>query len=154
MTVFNIFVSFEFGKDNNLKNAFYTQAKDLSQYRIKNHSLNEPYREEIWKDKARKAIHECDVVFVLVGQDTHNAPGVVVETDMALSLKKPTVQILSRNARRNNYKGIKKIEDRISWRWETIDRSLSQLANVRSRRGPSAMIGRRPAVAAWGRFGF
>ena len=72
----NIFVSFEFGKDNDLKNAFYTQAEEQSQHTLRNYSLNEAYMENVWKGKAREAIKKCVIVFVLVGQDTHNARGV------------------------------------------------------------------------------
>ena len=44
--------------------------------------------DEAWKNTARNAIRRCDVVVVLIGQNTHNAPGVIIETDMARSLKK------------------------------------------------------------------
>ena len=75
-------MSFEFDKDNNLKNSFFDQASKHTQHRITNCSLDKAYDSQIWKGKAREAIRECDIVFVLVGQDTHNAPGVLVETDM------------------------------------------------------------------------
>ena len=80
-----------FDKDNNLKNSFYEQAREQTQHRVRNCSLNEAYPDHAWKNKARQAIRECDVVFVLVGQDTHNASGVLVETDMARSMNKPTI---------------------------------------------------------------
>ena len=127
MPTVKIFVSFEFGKDNSLKNAFYKQAEDQSQHSIRNYSLNAPYQENVWKGKARQAIRKCDIVFVLVGQDTHNAPGVLVETDMARSLEKPIIQILSKGARRQSYNGIPHIEDRIPWKWETIDKKLDDV---------------------------
>ena len=126
MPIVKIFVSFEFGKDNGLKNSFYRQAEDRSQHSIRNYSLNEPYQQNVWKSKARQAISECDIVLVLVGQDTHNAPGVLVETDMARSLGKPTVQILSKEARRQHYEGIPHIDDRIPWKWKTIDKKIDQ----------------------------
>ncbi len=127
MPIVKIFVSFEFGKDNDLKNSFYKQAADESRHRIRNYSLNEPYQESVWKDKARRAISDCDIVFVLVGQDTHNAEGVRVETDMARSLGKPTVQVLSKGARRHNYGGVPHIEDRIPWQWERIDETIDEV---------------------------
>lgn len=124
MTIAKIFVSFEFGKDNDLKNSFYKQAEEQSRHRMRNYSLNEPYEENVWKGKARRAISKCDIVFVLVGRDTHNAPGVLVETDMARSLEKPIIQILSKGARRHNYAGVPHIEDRITWKWKTIDKKI------------------------------
>ena len=105
MASLRIFVSFEFEKDNSLKSSFYEPAKEHAQYRALNCSLNKEYPDEAWKKKAREAIRESDVVFVLVGQNTHNAPGVLTETDMARNLDKPTIQILSDKARRNNYSG-------------------------------------------------
>ena len=134
MPTINIFVSFEYGKDNNLKNAFYKQAEEQTGYNIRNHSLDEPYKEEIWKGKARQAIRECDVVLILVGQDTHNAPGVIVETDMARSLHKPIFQVLCKSARQNNYMGIPHIEERVSWKWKAINKRLDEIW-TRKRRG-------------------
>ena len=127
MTSINIFVSFEYGKDNMLKDAFYAQAERYAQHAIRNHSLNEPYQENGWKGKASTAIRKCDIVFVLVGQDTHNASGVRVETDMAKSLKKPVIQVLCKKARQNNYKGVPHIEDRISWKWKRINKRLEKI---------------------------
>ena len=127
MSTVNIFVSFEYGKDNNLKGAFYAQAKRHAQHAIRNNSLNEPYQENVWKSKARKAIRVCDIVFVLVGQDTHNAPGVLVETDMARSLNKPTIQVLCKKARQNHYAGIPRLEESIPWRWKRINKQLEEL---------------------------
>ena len=127
MARISIFVSFEFDKDNNLKNSFYSQASEHTHHRVRNCSLDKAYEGQVWKKKAREAIRECDVVFILVGQDTHNAPGVLVETDIARSLNKPTIQVLSEKARRNSYKGIPHIEDRIPWKWEIINRRMGEL---------------------------
>ena len=56
MSTLNIFVSFEFDKDNDLKNNFYSQAKNCTNHKIRNCSLNESYPDEVWKNKAREAI--------------------------------------------------------------------------------------------------
>lgn len=93
MAVVNIFVSFEFDKDAELQNNFYEQAKTKCPHRIRDKSLHESYPTNEWKGKAREAIRQCDVVIVLIGQDTHEAPGVKVETDIARSLGKPVFQI-------------------------------------------------------------
>ena len=74
MATLNIFVSFEFDKDVNLKNGFYGQAKRLTNHRIKNCSLNEAYPNEVWKNKARNAIRGCDVVLVLIGKTPTTHP--------------------------------------------------------------------------------
>lgn len=73
MADLKIFISFEFDKDNSLKNSFLRQVKERTFHRVTNYSLDRAYEGQVWKNRAREAIRECDVVFVLVGQDTHNA---------------------------------------------------------------------------------
>ena len=128
MATLNIFVSFEFDKDDELKNNFYEQAKAQTHLRVKNFSLNEAYPDEIWKNKARNAIRGCDVVLVLIGEDTHNAPGVIVETDMARSLNKPVIQIRPQG---RTYKGLTRLDEPIAWKWKTINAQLDALAKRR-----------------------
>ena len=91
-----IFVSFEFDKDGDLKDNFYAQAKELNTHRVRNFSLNEAYPDAEWVEKARSAIKECDVVIVLVGADTHNAPGVRTEVKIARDMGKPILQVRPR----------------------------------------------------------
>ena len=124
----NIFVSFEFDKDGDLKNNFYRQAEGLTQHRILNCSLNEAYPDESWKDRARAAIRECDVVIVLIGQDTHNAEGVLVETDMARSMNKAVIQIRPQG---RPYNGLTRLEEPIPWKWRTINTRLDDIASRR-----------------------
>ena len=124
MESLKIFVSFEFNKDNSLKNSFLTQAKKLTQHRIKNCSLNESYPNQVWKDKARTAIRECDAVIGLVGQDTHNAQGVIVETDMARSLNKHILQVRPKG---RPYKGLIRLGEPITWRWKNINKQLNEV---------------------------
>ena len=124
MATLNIFVSFEFDKDQNLKNSFFEQAKKYSPHRVRNSSLNESYPDENWKSKARAAIRECDVVIVLIGQDTHNAQGVRVETDMAHSFGKPVIQVRSQG---RPYNGLTRLGEPIPWRWKTINARLDKI---------------------------
>ena len=124
MPTLNIFVSFEFDKDKDLKNNFYEQAKEESHHRIKNCSLHESYPNAEWKTKARNAIRQCDVVVVLIGQDTHDAQGVIVETDMARSLGKPVIQV---KPKRRPYNGLTRLDKPIPWRWKRINAKLDAL---------------------------
>ena len=124
MPTLNIFVSFEFDKDNDLKNNFYEQARELTHHRIRDCSLNEAYADQCWKKKARDAIGECDVVVVLIGQDTHNAQGVMVETNMASSLHKPIIQIRPQG---RPYSGLTRLEEPIPWNWKTINAKLNEI---------------------------
>ena len=124
MPSLRIFVCFEFDRDEDLKNNFYEQAREHTQHRVRNCSLNEAYPDEQWKKKAKKAIVECDVVVVLIGKDTHNAQGVIVETDIARSLHKPTFQIRPRG---RPYNGLPRLEEPIPWKWITINAKLDSL---------------------------
>ena len=126
MASLNIFASFEFDKDNELKNSFYKQSKEETQHRIRNFSLNESYPDDCWKRKVREAIGECDVVVVLIGEDTHNARGVIVETDIARRLNKPIIQIRPQH---RTYKGLTRLGEPIRWKWKTINAKLDAIAS-------------------------
>ena len=125
MAKLSIFVSFEFDKDNDLRGSFYAQAKDKTTHRVFDRSLKEAYPSDAWKKKARKAIEACDIVVVLIGQDTHNAQGVIAETDIARSLKKPIIQIRPQGRKDT---GLKNLERPITWRWKNINAKLNGIA--------------------------
>lgn len=124
MPTINIFVSFEFDKDKDLQNNFYKQAKDNTQHRIKNCSLREAYPTQEWVDRAEAAIRECDVVIVLIGQDTHNAPGVRTEADIARRLNRPIFQVRPQD---RPYSGLSDLGEPIPWRWRRINEKLDAL---------------------------
>ena len=124
----NIFVSFEFDKDKDLQNNFLRQAKDETKHRIRDCSLHESYPDEAWKRKARNAISQCDVVVVLIGQDTHNALGVIVETDIARSLNKSIIQVRPQG---RPFNGLTRLGEPIPWRWSRINTELDRIANRR-----------------------
>lgn len=124
MPTLNIFVSFEFDKDNELKNNFYEQAKSNTHHRVKNCSLNEAYPTQEWKGKARAAIRECDVVIVLIGEDTHNASGVRTEVDMARSFGKSVFQI---RPQKRHYSGLSDLEKPIPGKWKCINEKLDDV---------------------------
>lgn len=129
MPTLNIFVSFEFDKDKDLQNNFYSQAEQETNHRIGDCSLHESYPDEAWKNQARNAIRQCDVVVVLIGQDTHNAPGVIVETDIARSFGKPIIQVRPQG---RPYTGLTRLGEPIPWRWSRINDELDRVANRRS----------------------
>ena len=122
MATLDIFVSFEFDKDNDLRNNFYEQAKTLCPHRVRNCSLRESYPNQYWENKARIAIAECNVVVVLIGEDTHNAPGVLTETKIAHSLNRPTIQVRPQD---RPYKGLTRLGEPITWKWKTINKWLN-----------------------------
>ena len=124
MATVNIFVSFEFDKDQELQNNFYQQAKNLSPHRIVDSSLHETYPDNDWKDRARNAIRRCDAVVILIGEDTHNAPGVKVEVDIARSLGKPVIQVRPQG---RPWQGLTSLETPIPWKWQRINAALDAL---------------------------
>ena len=126
MATLNIFVSFSFKKDRDLQNNFYRQAEEETEHRIRDCSLHESYPDDAWKNKARNAIRPCDVVVVLIGQDTHNATGVIVETDIARSLNKPIIQVRPQG---RPYQGLTRLGEPIPWRWTTINAKLDAIAS-------------------------
>jgi hypothetical protein len=119
-----IFVSFEFDKDGDLKNNFYAQAKTQSSHRLMNSSLNEAYPDKSWQDKARSSIKQCDVLVILVGQDTHNASGVQTEVDIARRLKKPVMQVIPQG---RPYTGLSGIDATVKWQWKRINPKIDEL---------------------------
>ena len=119
-----IFVSFEFDKDRDLKNNFFEQSKLNTPHRVQNFSLNEAYPNRDWKGKARSAISECDLVIVLVGQDTHDAQGVKAEVDIAVGLKKPVFQVIPQG---RTYSGLPNVNARIPWKWSRINRKIDEV---------------------------
>ena len=127
MATFDIFVSFEFDRDNDLKNNFFRQAKKNSQHRVRNCSLKEAYPDQGWQQKARTAIEECDVVVILIGQDTHNAAGIKTEVRIARRLNKPIIQV---RPQKRSYTGFPGVEDAIPWRWRRLNQRLDALANT------------------------
>ena len=128
MANLKVFVSFEFEKDNDLRDSFYTQGHELSPHIILDSSLRQTYTNEEWKAEARIAVRGCDVVVVLVGADTHNAPGVKTEVGIARQLGKPVLQVVPQE---RPYQGLPYIDERIRWRWTTINRRLDEIAASR-----------------------
>lgn len=124
MARLNVFVSFEFDKDENLRGSFYAQAKRHTRHRIGDYSLSEAYKAPEWKAKAKAAIRRCDAVVVLIGEDTHNAPGVRTEVDIAQSLGKPILQV---RPQKRSYPGLHWLDDPIPWKWERIEDWLDEL---------------------------
>ncbi len=70
------------------------------------------------------------MVVVLVGQDTHNAQGVIEETGMACDLGKPIIQIRNQGS---TYAGLTHLGEPITWRWKRINEKLDEIVRVSDR---------------------
>lgn len=124
----HVFLSFEFGKDNDLHHNFYSLAEKHSEYQIIDTSLNEQYHpDELWLKKARKQIKKSDIVIVMLGDDTHNAAGVEKEVTVANQLGKPMFQIRPRHRTSGEVEGAGEV---IPWNWKQIDAKIAELLNL------------------------
>ena len=124
MAKVKVFLSFEFDRDGELYGDFLAQAaRGDSDHDFEDCSLNEAYRlhDDSWKKKARNQIALSDIVIVLLGDDTHNAPSVEVEMTLKKQLYKPGFQIRPKNTTSGpvNAGG-----DVIPWDWKQIDAKI------------------------------
>ena len=123
-----VFVSFEFDKDEELHRNFYKQAKKHSRHDIQDVSLNERRPSTEWLKHAKGQIIKSDAVVVILGQDTHNAPGVEKEVTIANQLGKPMFQIRPQTRTSGAVKGVKKM---IRWKWKRIDAAIDEIMGRR-----------------------
>ena len=126
MAKVGVFFSFEFDRDKELYGSFFAQAKHQSRHAIRNYSLDEkhPPTDDSWKADAENKIAQCDIVIIVVGQDTHNAPGVKVEKEIAKRLGKCVFQI---QPQKQNYGGVDGAGEIIPWKWDQIDAKIDEL---------------------------
>jgi hypothetical protein len=89
-----VFVSFDFDKDKFLKDGVVGQSKNPdSPFSISDWSLKEEQEQAEWKEKARARIKVSDIVLVMVGTQTHKAPGVLAEVKIAREEEVKVVQV-------------------------------------------------------------
>ena len=125
-----VFLSFEFGKDNDNHRNFYTQAKKKSCYEIIDCSLNEEYQPNPkWLNKARSQIKKSDIVIVMLGQDTQNAIGVEKEVGEAHQLKRPIFQV---RPKRRTYGEVRGAGEVVPWKWKRIDAKIDEKLSERT----------------------
>jgi hypothetical protein len=119
-----IFVSFDFDNDRRLKDFIIQQARRPdSPFQVIDHSLKEAAPEMSWEAKAYRAIGRARVVLVMVGPQTHRAPGVLKEIKMARDQGKKVVQIIG--YRDGNYTPVKDAGQLYRWNWENLRKILS-----------------------------
>lgn len=90
-----VFFSFDFDEDQGLKHHMVGQLKlDSSPFAAADWSMKEAAPQRNWETEAEARIARSDVVVVLVGPNTHRAPGVLKEVAITRRLGKPIVQII------------------------------------------------------------
>ena len=86
----NVFISFDFDYDQDIKNALMKQSRySESPYDFTDSSLKQVSDEATWKADARRRIQRSGTVIILCGRSTHTAKSVSAELNIARQLKKP-----------------------------------------------------------------
>ena len=67
---------------------------DTSPFAAADWSMKEAAPQRNWEAEAESRINRSDIVVVLVGPNTHKAPGVLKEVAITRRLSKPIVQII------------------------------------------------------------
>ena len=117
------FVSFDFDNDKALKDFIIGQARNPdSPFEVVDTSLKEAAPMKTWEDKARAAIKRSDIVIVMVGPNTHRAPGVLKEVKMAREEAVKIVQVIG--YRDGNYTAVPDAGRLYSWNWDNLKKLL------------------------------
>ena len=119
----SVFVSFDFDNDKVLKDFIIGQARlPDSPFEVIDTSLKEAAPMKTWEDKARAAISRSDIVLVMVGANTHRAPGVLKEVQMARDAGIPIVQVIG--YRDGNYTAVPNAGRLYEWNWDNLKKLL------------------------------
>ncbi|MHC8491582.1 TIR domain-containing protein [Thalassospira sp. SM2505] len=119
-----VFVSFDFDNDKFLKDSVVGQSKlPDSPFSISDWSLKEEQEEDTWKKKARARIKRSDIVLVMVGTETHKAPGVLSEVDMAREEDIKIVQIKGYSDKK--CPSVSNAGKMYNWTWDNLKKLLS-----------------------------
>ena len=124
MAKVGVFFSYEYDRDKELYGSFFSQSKDESRHAIRDYSLDKVHPPKDWEDEAEKRIAQCNLVIVVIGQDTHSARGVEKEVEIAKHLDKPIFQI---QPQKQNYGGLNGAGEIIPWDWDKIDEKIDEL---------------------------
>lgn len=117
-----VFASYDYEHDSDMKSNLIAESKKPdSPFSINDLSLQE--KEPDWQQKARAAIERCDVVVVLLGDNTHQASGVRREIKMAKQIGKRRFQLRKQGY---NPKPLEGAGDVVAWRWKNLKKYLAK----------------------------
>ncbi len=127
MTTKSVFISFDFDHDNDLRGNLVAQAEDSeSPFNITDWSLHEPI-DENWRREVRNRIRRVDLVIVICGEHTHDAPGVTAELTITREEGKPYFLLKGRRRRTCTKPRSALRTDVIHpWRSETLRRLINE----------------------------
>jgi hypothetical protein len=118
-----VFCSYDFSHDHHLKGSLINQSKRQdSPFSINDFSLRQAHPDKQWVSQAQSAIAKCDVFIVLLGSNTHSAPGVLKEVSIAKGLKKERFQLIPQGRK---YGKLKDAGELVTWKWENLQARLN-----------------------------
>ncbi len=117
----SVFLSFEFEKDAGRRSAFMGQAKKHCEFALKDKSLPAAEHDDKWRRDVKERMKVSDVVIVLLGPDTHNAPGVKDELSLAGEVGCPVVQLMPQG---QNYGLVGKYRAVCGYKWNAVNQML------------------------------
>jgi hypothetical protein len=114
-----VFVSFDFDNDKVLKDFIVGQSKNTdSPFEITDASLKEAAPEKDWVDRAETRIKGSDRVLVMVGPQTHKAPGVLKEVELARRWGIPIAQVIG--YKDGKYSPVPGAGRLYQWNWDNL----------------------------------
>ena len=117
----SIFLSFEFEKDAGRRGGFIGQARKHCAFTVKDMSLPAAEHDDKWRGDVKERMKGSDIVIVLLGPDTHNAPGVKDELSLAGEVGCPVVQLMPQG---QNYGLVGRYRAVCRYRWTAINQML------------------------------
>jgi hypothetical protein len=118
-----VFLSYDYDHDLELKKTFLAQAKlSDSPFSVSNISLQESHPDSEWIPTAQRAIAGCDLFVVLLGPNTHSAPGVLKEIQIAKGIGKACFQLRPQGKK---YSPLRDAGDVVVWKWKNLKDRLS-----------------------------
>ncbi len=118
-----VFVSFDFENDRTLKEFIIGQSRNSdSPFEVADWSMKEAAPQRDWKDEAESRIKRSDLVLVMVGAETHKAPGVLKEVEMARRNNIRIVQVIG--YKDGNYTAVPNAGRLYSWNWDNLKKLL------------------------------
>ena len=123
MVKYKVFVSFDYSSDFSLKQNLIAQANDPSSlFEIVDFSIQKQLPQGQWLRQAQSAIARYDVFLVLLGMNTHQAPGVLKEVAIAKGLKKRRYQLKPQGWKPKSIEGAGQVRN---WTHKKLQQMLS-----------------------------
>ncbi len=116
-----VFLSYDYEHDSDMKNNLIAESKKPdSPFSINDLSLRGKVSD--WQQKARAAMDRCDVFVVLLGDNTHQASGVLREVKMARQIGKRGFQL---RVQGHSPKPLVGAGEVVAWKWKNLKKWLT-----------------------------